>query len=162
MITVIDSGILMNTSILPSLTGNVIISQKGYDEIVSSQAKQVLALLEAENRLIVMNVEEKWIKIAQKSANEIGQNRLSVQDLEVLALAIRMKENDQIQILTDDFGIRNVAHFLEIKSESINVKGGNQKRAYGYRCEACGTVSLKTISECDICGHTRFKRFRKK
>ena len=161
MITVIDAGILMNTLTIPQIDGNIIISQSGYNEIISQQARQVLNLLEANRKLVKMEVPQKWIKDAKKGADEIGQNKLSLPDLEVLALALMLRNTDEIRILSDDFGLRNVAHHLKIESMSITVEGGSQKRVYGYTCLGCGSVFMRTITECDVCGHTKFKRFRK-
>lgn len=161
MITVIDAGILMNTSQLPDITTDVVIAKRAYLEIKSSQSQRLLEMLEASYQLSVVSPEKKFRDQVKSAAKKVGQNRLSPQDIDVVAVAVMYQELDEVLLLSDDFGVRNVASALDIRSKSVTVTGGGEKRSYGYRCKACGTVVFETVDDCEICGNTDFIRFRK-
>jgi rRNA maturation endonuclease Nob1 len=99
--------------------------------------------------------------MVKQTAQSLGQSGLSRPDLDVLALALQLSNTDEVLILSDDFALRNIAHELEIKSKGITTKGGTQKRSYGYQCSACGARYFGVVTECEICGHTIFDRFRR-
>ncbi len=161
MITILDAGAVMNTSILPDLEGTIIIPEAVLHEIKSRQATQVLQLLESKHSLVIERIERKYLKLAEQASVEIGQNRVSKPDLEVIACAFKYRE-EGVLILSDDYGVRNIAHHVGFNSSGITTTGGKEARVYGYTCRGCGATYMKTPSECDICGHTDFKRFRKK
>jgi len=160
MIAVIDSGIVMNTSLLPKIEHDIVIPQQVMDEIKSNLAKHLIEMLRANRNFTVIEPMKKYLDQARMTAQQMGQNRLSNQDIAVLATALEIAKQTEIILYSDDYGVRNVAHELGFKSEGITTTGGAQKRYYHYQCRACGTISTEIIKECDICGHTKFKRLR--
>jgi rRNA maturation endonuclease Nob1 len=158
MKTVIDSGIFMNISYLPSIEGDIYIPSSILEEVKSYTAKNVMDLALANRKVLSLQPEEKYIKIINELARSMGQTRLSKQDIEVLALALSLSEHDEVMILTDDYGLKNIAHELKMKTKGMRTSKGNQKRIYAFICLACDSKFNFSIDECEICGHNKFKR----
>jgi len=93
-------------------------------------------------------------KIKTISSKTGDKNRLSKTDIEILALAldITQDENNEVIILTDDYSIQNVANYLNIKFESISQSGITKKFKWIYRCRGCGKRFKDNIKNCPICG----------
>ena len=161
MIAVIDAGIVMNTALLPILTGDITIPSSVLAEIKSQQAKHILEIMIAEKRLSVISPLPKYLQKIKTVVSNMGQNRLSMQDMDVLAVALMMTKQDEVILYSDDYGVRNVAHELRIQSSGVTTSGGNKKRKYKYQCTACGRMYHYLVDDCDICGHTKFKRYRR-
>jgi len=79
-------------------------------------------------------------------------DRLSTADIEMLALALDLYNDNEPVILTDDYSIQNVANNLNIKFESINQLGIKKRFKWVYRCRGCGKRFEKNIKICPICG----------
>ena len=158
MKTVIDSGIFMNISYLPSIEGDIYIPSSILEEVKSYTAKNVMDLALANQKVLSLQPEEKYIKKINELARSMGQTRLSKQDIEVLALALSLSEHDDVLILTDDYGLKNIAHELKLKTKGMKTSKGSQKRKYDFICLACDSKFNFSIDECEICGHNQFKR----
>ncbi len=151
----------MNNEYLPHLSGDIYIPESVYKEIRSQLAKNIFELLNSKYKISIIQPEQKFIEIINNIIHKLGQNNLSSPDIDILALAIYLKQFDDVTIITDDYAIRNIAHELDIKSRGVKTTGGNKKRKYFYRCTACGTVFQYKIDNCDVCGHNKFNRFYK-
>jgi endoribonuclease Nob1 len=99
------------------------------------------------NKKSIHNVKESSLKTGDKG-------RLSDTDIEILALALELKEknNDEIIILTDDYSIQNVADSLNIKYETMNQAGITKRFKWVFRCRGCGKIFKESIKICPICG----------
>ena len=89
------------------------------------------------------------------ASNKTGDTyRLSKADIEILALALDISEDDTKEaiILTDDYSIQNVAHFLNIKFESVSQSGITKRFKWNCRCRGCGKKFKENIKICPICG----------
>jgi rRNA maturation endonuclease Nob1 len=162
MKTVIDSGILMNTNLLPSIDGEVYLPSSVKNEIQSRLALNIYELFSSQQKITIMDPDRHFLTQIDEIATELGQRGLSTTDKEVLALALQLTQLDEEVVLySDDYGVRNIAHHLELPSQGITTQGGHQKRSYGYLCLACGARYSNTITECDTCGHTEFRRYRR-
>jgi rRNA maturation endonuclease Nob1 len=158
---VLDSGIFMNQNKVPEIDGECFISQATIDEIRSVSSSHLLDIFLANHRVNIVDPASKYLEQIKRVAIKMGQNRLSDVDTEVLALALMMSESREITLLTDDYGLRNVAHQLNLNSKGVKSKGGREKRRYAYRCNGCQYVYNKIVDDCDICGTTKFDRLRK-
>ncbi len=108
-----------------------------------------------EQGLKICDPTKESIKKIHEVATESGDiNRLSKADIEVLALALEMnQENEEnVTILTDDYSIQNVAHALNINFKSISQDGITKSFKWTYRCSGCGKKFNENIKTCPICG----------
>ena len=102
-------------------------------------------------------------KIQQKSKETGDLGRLSKTDIEILALALDIKEKKQEPIiLTDDYSIQNIADTLNIKYESISQHGIKKRFKWNYRCRGCGKKYTNETKICPICGASTKKIISKK
>lgn len=93
------------------------------------------------------------IKKIHQIATETGDiNRLSKADIEVLALALDVNQEDEATIITDDYSIQNVANELKIKFNPISQDGITKSFKWTYRCSGCGKKFNENIKTCPICG----------
>ncbi len=84
--------------------------------------------------------------------NEMGAE-VSKTDKEVLGLAVTLKDcgKDPV-VLTDDYGLQNLARALGIRYSSVYTKG--IRRVYIWRsvCEGCGREFSEHRKLCPVCG----------
>ena len=108
----------------------------------------------------------KSVDIIKNKAKETGDfDRLSSVDIEILALAFDINEDDKLEavILSDDYSIQNIASTFGIKYQSISQRGIIKKYKWLYSCLGCEKKFDKAIEVCPICGaQTKLIRFRKK
>ena len=90
-----------------------------------------------------------------KTAKETGdKDRLSIADIEILALAIDINKdvNKESVILTDDYSVQNIANTLNIKFQSLSQRGITKKFKWQCRCPGCGKRFTESTKICPICG----------
>jgi UPF0271 protein len=104
-------------------------------------------------RLKIIEPEKKFTKLVLEKANQTGDlPKLSKGDISVLALCMQL----DVELVTDDYTVSNVAKHLNLKVIPIMTKGISKVLESIYYCPACNKVSKK-ISECPICG-SKLKR----
>ena len=162
MKVIFDSGIIMNLDHLPDIVGVFYTTQLAIDEIKSPQSKHLFELFNEKHRVSVVIPSPKYVTVVENRSKSIGQIKLSDTDKEILALALMLGEQGEVILLSDDYGLRNVGHELEINSRGVKTKGGNQLRRFSYICTACKAMFSERIEECDTCGNTKFTRRRRK
>lgn len=162
MKVVFDSGIIMNLDHLPDITGEFYTTQLALDEIKSHQAKHLFELFRERYRVSILSSDVTYFNEVEKCSKSIGQIKLSHTDKGILALALMLSEEDDVLLLSDDYGLRNVAHELELQSKGVKTKGGNQLRKFSYMCTACNSIFSERVEECDTCGNNKFTRRRRK
>ena len=112
-------------------------------------------------RLIMRKPTPKSITAAQKASSQVGDvGVLSSADVEVLALALELKENGlSPAIVSDDYAIQNVSETLGIEHASLATFGIARRFDWIYYCPAC--FRRYTVEDadrvCRVCG-TRLKR----
>ena len=123
---------------------------------VFSELKDMRARLLADNALknsvlSLKEPEEKSIKEAKESAKKLN-TKLSKADFDVLALAIRMRENkEDFFVITDDYSLQNVLSSLKIKFEPAMHSGIKGHFVLKRKCRNCGKILEGT--SCDFCGN---------
>ena len=108
-----------------------------------------------EKGLNIYTPDKKIIEQVRKISEKTGdQYRLSITDIELIALALELNRNGkyEIIILTDDYSIQNVANELNLKFQSINQSGITKRFKWDYRCRGCGKLFKDSIKVCPICG----------
>jgi len=97
---------------------------------------------------------ESTIKV-KKTAQETGDlQRLSPADIEILALALDIKNDDQKEpiILTDDYSIQNIAHTLSLSFQNMSQRKITKKFKWLCRCPGCGKQLTEPRKTCPVCG----------
>ena len=92
-----------------------------YEEIQHIKAKQgALEMLQQTSRLQIRDPSEENITIVTNASIKTGDNStISKQDVSIIALAL---ENN-LELITDDFAVTNVAKQLKIKTSSLMTEG---------------------------------------
>ena len=112
-------------------------------------------------RLSVKKPAPSSTRIVQETSSRVGDvDVLSTADVEVLALALDLK-NDGMSpvIVSDDYAIQNVSETLRMEHASLATFGITQKFDWIYYCPACfRKYTIRDAGqECRVCG-TRLKR----
>ena len=130
-----------------------------YEEIQHIKTKQgALEMLQQTNRLQIRDPTEKSIISVTDASIKTGDNStISKQDISIVALAL---ENN-IELITDDFAVTNVAKQLKIKTSSLMTKGISIVGKWISYCSMCGKEFSKQ-KECSICGSKLNRKLIKK
>ena len=130
-----------------------------YKEIEHIKSKQgALDMLQQTNRLQIRDPKEKTINIVNDAAEKTGdKNSISKQDASIIALAL---ENN-IELITDDFAVTNIAKQLGIKTSSLMTDGISKVGKWISYCSVCGKEFHKE-KECPICGTKLNRKLIKK
>ncbi len=94
------------------------------------------------------------IKIKETLKKTGDTDRLSIFDIEILAIALdeNNQKNVEVVLLTDDYSIQNAAIYNKIKFKSLNQDGITKKFKWINRCRGCGKKFKDNIRICPICG----------
>jgi UPF0271 protein len=92
-------------------------------------------------------------KRVEEKLRDIG-GELSHADVKLAALAIDLAERGLEPILlTDDYGLQNMARIMDIKFESVATPGIKSIFVWTWRCTACGKTWDEDIGTCQVCGN---------
>jgi UPF0271 protein len=101
------------------------------------------------------------MKTVQETSSKVGDAVvLSRADIEILALALDLKENGlSPAIVSDDYAVQNVSETLDIEHASLATFGISQKFDWVYYCPACFRryTTEGAGQTCRVCG-TPLKR----
>lgn len=116
------------------------------EELVDLHAKLRFEALAATG-LQVRGPQKEYLDRVCEAALKTGDaDVLSSTDRDILALALELKAT----LVTDDFAIQNVAHNLDIKTQSIRQRPARAIR-WRYRCSGCGRY-WQEPGDCPVCG----------
>ena len=93
------------------------------------------------------------VKSTAVRTGDIGA--LSQADLSLLALGLDLKDRDGgVNLVSDDFAVRNMAEVLAIPLAPTSLKGGEWKNiTWKIYCRGCGkTYTNPKLTTCPICG----------
>lgn len=94
------------------------------------------------------------IKVAAKETGDYS--KLSQADISIIALAFELK----IPLVTDDYGVANVAATLRIPVTSTSSKGIREARKWILYCSPCGKAFSPTARECPLCGNKLRRKYK--
>lgn len=118
-------------------------------------------VLQESGKLTVREPTGRSMRKVDEAATKVGDKMaLSRADLQLLALALDLKEEGlEPVILTDDYSIQNVAHFLKIEFSPLSTLGISEALDWIVYCPACFKEypSNSGVGLCEICG-TKLKR----
>ncbi len=151
---IIDSSAILSGRPLNLPQSSMYTTQSVADEFTpSGRDYQIFELLK-EQGLIITHPSSKSINRVKATAKNTGDlQRLSATDIELLALALDLQTNNaQVQLLTDDYSIQNVAHTLKINYISMAQKQITKKFKWICRCPGCKRSLKDYPKTCPICG----------
>ncbi|MBM3291780.1 hypothetical protein FJY84_03790 [Candidatus Bathyarchaeota archaeon] len=97
----------------------------------------------------------------EKITESLGESHvLSVTDKQILALSLMLKsQNNDLEIITDDYSVQNIASKIDLKYKSTTTKGITKRLNWVIYCPGCKKKYEKMPGDvtCIICG-TKLKR----
>ncbi|MCD6154772.1 MAG: ribonuclease VapC [Candidatus Verstraetearchaeota archaeon] len=160
-VVILDSSAIINGYDPSSAsTKNHFISGGVVDEIKDSKSRMMFERALDVGKLRIINPSIKYLKYVDDAASKTGDaNYLSKADMEVLALALEMKDRGLKPIIvSDDFTIQNLAAHLGIRYISVSTIGIRRVIEWIVYCPACGRrYNNERLDRCLICG-TELKR----
>ncbi|MCC7566331.1 MAG: nucleotide-binding protein [Methanomicrobiaceae archaeon] len=115
-------------------------------ELVDLRSKSRYEVLLAAG-LIVREPDEASLARVEEAAERTGDaGVLSPADRDILALALELEG----VLVTDDFAVQNVAHRLNVTTQSIQQRSARPLR-WRFRCTGCGRYG-KREGVCPVCG----------
>tara|TARA_Y100000590_G_scaffold17416_1_gene20858 strand:+ start:142 stop:621 length:480 start_codon:yes stop_codon:yes gene_type:complete len=125
-----------------------------YDEIKHIKKNHgALEILLNSNRLIVKEPTDEFSKKVSAIAKKTGDlNNLSEEDISSIALSLELDS----ELISDDFGVANVAKQIGIIIRPTMTKGIKTIGKWIHYCPSCGISSKKSI--CPNCGNKLRKK----
>lgn len=112
-------------------------------------------------KLKVIKPENRYLMEVEKIAVKMGEAKaLSQTDKELLALGLQLKsENRKPEIVSDDYGVQNMADALNIKHLGLATPGIKRRLTWTIYCPGCRRTYSEPQKEgiCPICG-TKLQR----
>lgn len=144
---VVDTSGVMSRRI-NLLTRNLVFPSAVLNEIRKGKLGSYIDTISTE--ILVYNAKESSRKHVIDEAAKTGDIAvLSETDIAVLATAYELRAG----IITDDYAIQNVAHFLKIPYEGSDLKPIGSMVRWAFKCTGCGKIYQSTRENCEICGH---------
>ena len=106
-------------------------------------------------KLRVLEPSEESVKRVREAAKELGE-RLSEADVKVVALALDLKAT----VLSDDYGVLNVAKRLGLKAKPVRTKGIKDNVKWVNHCPFCKVEYPPEVEVCPRCGAKVVRRPR--
>lgn len=132
------------------------------DEVKDLKSKILLDQAIEEGKIIIKEPKEEFIQELNEIISESGDDlRLSDADKKLLALALDLRsENENINVLTDDYSMQNVLKIMDIPYDSIITEGIKGVYNWVKTCEGCKKEfdADYPFDDCEICGSKVFKR----
>ncbi|UXD21594.1 ribonuclease VapC5 [Ignicoccus pacificus DSM 13166] len=125
------------------------------EEVKDSNSKS--ALERYIYKLKVVSPDQRYVKIVMEKARELGED-LSETDVKVVALALQLNA----LLLSDDYGVLNVAQALGIEWKSVRTKGIDGNIKWEKFCPACKRSYPPEYKVCPVCGTVLKRRVRGK
>jgi endoribonuclease Nob1 len=131
-------------------------------EVKDFESKLTLDMAINDGRLIIQDVDEKYIKEVNEVISESGDVlRLSNPDKKLIALALMLKdEGKNVKVVSDDYTIQNTLKIINIPYRGIITEG--IKGIYNWKkvCEGCKKEFDESyrFDDCDVCGSKVFKK----
>ncbi len=99
-------------------------------------------------------------RVKAMAAKTGDSNALSKTDVSLLALALDLsKDGDKVNLVSDDFAVRNVAEVLGVPLSGTNIKGEWKQITWKMFCKGCGKeYTNPKITNCVVCGTALSKK----
>lgn len=137
--------------------GDHYITPKVEAELLGKRTKNMTDLSISSGYLKVRSPREEYKEKVRTKATSTGDATvLSETDLEVVALALELKGEDQVPtVSSDDYSLQNLCTNMEINFRPMMTKGISQEFWWFLYCPACGATYEKSLKSniCQVCGH---------
>ncbi|NPA84972.1 MAG: hypothetical protein GXO07_03090 [Crenarchaeota archaeon] len=120
-------------------------------EVKDEESRTALARYEA--KLKVLEPGQESLRAVKERARELGE-RLSEADAAVVALALELGA----VVLSDDYGVLNVAKSLGLEARSVRTKGITETLRWVNYCPFCRKAYPPNVKECPDCGSVLVRR----
>jgi len=130
-----------------------------YDEIKHIKKNHdALGVLLQTKRLEIKDPDIQYIESVNKVARKTGdRSTLSKQDISVIALSLELN----LELITDDFAVSNVAKNLKIKIYPLMTSGIEKVGNWIHYCPGCNK-SFSELSICPLCGNSLRRKLKTK
>jgi len=152
---ILDTSAILSGKPINFMEAKIVTTPKVSDEITpGGRDYQNFQFLIGKGLSILTPNKDTFEKVQRVSKKTGDQNKLSDTDIEIIALALDLKKDDDLEviILTDDYSIQNLSNELNIKFESINQSGITKRFKWVSRCRGCGKKFTDNVKICPICG----------
>ncbi len=123
------------------------------EEVKDKESKRSLQIYF--EKLKVLEPSKNSVEKVRRVAKELGE-RLSETDVKVIALALDLNAI----ILSDDYGVLNVATYLGLEAKPVRTKGIRGNVVWINYCPICKTEYPPDVEVCPRCGAKVIKRPR--
>ncbi|MFW9923853.1 MAG: NOB1 family endonuclease [Candidatus Thorarchaeota archaeon] len=162
---ILDASAIYNGILSQNLVGFKYVPLCVIDEIQGALRGEVLLSELSSNKNIIHSTpgKESILKIKEMAKNTGDLTELSKCDINVLALALDIQSNGyQVEIISDDYDIQNLAKTAKIPYRGIYWKGITSVYNYYWECIGCRKRSSIQIDTCIECGSEMEKKVKKK
>ena len=130
--------------------GEIMTPSRVYAEVKDAQSRLKLEVMQG---LIVRDPSDAYIASVEAASASTGDDkRISLPDRDLLALAMEEKAaGKEVDILTDDYSVQNVAKKLGISTTALRQKRIKYKVVWEKRCMGCNRI-YKEGETCEVCG----------
>ncbi len=131
---------------------------------VLEEARDLCSKLELETAVIsgkvrVMEPSQKSLATVRAKSRHTG-DVVSQTDIKLLALALDCRD-EGAELVTDDYGIQNLASLLGIPYRRVVMPGIKEVLRWESVCPGCGRRYPPSVAECPICGSMLERRARR-
>ncbi len=144
---ILDSSYILHSD-LDFSSGKFVVTNSILSEIKEENALMSVEIALKKGTIKVEEPKRIFIEKVKEQAKKTGDfSYLSDTDLDILALALEKN----YEILTDDYGIQNVASSLKIKFRPLAQRKITKNLHWKKVCEGCGREYEKGET-CSVCG----------
>jgi UPF0271 protein len=140
------------------IKGDHYITPKVEAELLGRRTKNVTELSVSSGYMKVKSPKDEYKEKVRAKATSTGDlSVLSEADLEVVALALELKDEGRVPtVISDDYSLQNLCTNMEITFRPMMTKGISQEFWWFLYCPACGATYEKSLKSniCQVCGHT--------
>lgn len=117
------------------------------------QGIEAIDLLVEMGKLIVLDPDREHVDEARSYAKEVGEHDLSDADISLIALALMLGSSYEVTIVTDDYGIVNVAKTIGLSVSHTMSKGIRHVGTWVRYCRVCRITYSDESRVCRVCGN---------
>jgi UPF0271 protein len=158
----LDTSSIINGYLPTHSTGNYTVAEV-VEEAKSLVAKASVNLLIDTGHLQIWEASPSSVSVVERRLGDIG-GELSPTDTRVAALALDLRKAGRNPVvLTDDYGLQNIARVLGLEYRSVATRGITSVFEWQVRCPGCGRTVRGDARVCPDCGSrlTRVVRRRR-
>ena len=133
-------------------------------EVRDRESRSGLELALTASRVQVLDPPPGLVREAERLAARHGLHTvLSGTDLSVAALALLLREEGEVVVVTDDYALQNLVALAGLRFMPLRTRGIVRAESYIAVCPACGYRSTRPGERvCPVCGTPLVRRSRRR